>query len=273
MDSNFGNLGEKQKTILKDNILFDTLIEANPLQPFKLIILVTILLTILSTPLSAEEVQKTQPRIFNINRFQYRLSFNGESVFAQSTFVLFPNKFFIVELTELITPIEENNLVNFENIYHETNIGRPFLPEYDWGRTLGWVGRIQASNKGKTFLSLGTQFNISDIPGFDEYSGKLRWKSFVQIFFLKNTKDAGEFDLFHYYQFPLLIEKLEVRGVNAYYYINDEKDFFYLMQDLIYSISKTWDIYFRHSYQNREGFQHRSDGSQFGIGIRYNFSL
>lgn len=238
-----------------------------------LITLTMILITILSSSSSADEIQKTQAKIFNINRFQYRPSINGESAFSQSTYVLFPNKFFIVELTELITPIGDNNLVNFENIYHETNIGRPFFPEHNWGRILGWVGRIQASNKGKTFLSLGTQFNISDIPGFDEYSRKLRWKSFVQIFFLKNTKDAGEFDLYHYYQIPLFIEKLEIRGVNAYYYINDEKDFFYLMQDLIYSISKAWDIYFRHSYQNRENFQHRSDGSQFGIGIRYNFSF
>jgi hypothetical protein len=212
-------------------------------------------------------------KVFNINRLQYRPSINGESAFSQSVFVLFPNKFFVAEITELITPIEDNNFINFENIYHETNIGRPFFPEHSWGRTLGWIGRIQAANKEKTILSFGTQFTISDIPGLDESSKKCQWKSFIQIFFLKSIRDAGEFDIYHYYQFPFLTRKLEIRGVNAYYSFDDQRDFLYLMQDLIYSISKTWDIYFRHSYQNKEDFQHRSDGSQFGIGTRYNFSF
>lgn len=238
------------------------------------IVAVTVFILFFSCPYRAKGgEEKSESRIYNIGRLQYISSFNGEGLFSQTMFVAFPNRFFIAERMEFITPIGKNRLINFENFFFEANTGRPLFPGSEWGRVPGWVARVQALNDEKTTLSLGLQFNISDIPILIESSKRNRWKSFVQVFFIKNIGDAQDFDVYHWYQFPFFWERTEIRGVNAFYSINGEKDFVYLMQDLIYSFARTWDVYLRHSYQNRDGFQHRSDGSQFGIGIRYNFTL
>jgi hypothetical protein len=203
-------------------------------------------------------------KYFNINRLQYRHSFkNGDNIFSQTSNIEFFNNFFLFEHFEYV-----DNGYYFLEIY----TGKPFSNDYIWGKSFGWVARTEAAKGLKTIYSLGAIWYISDTPAIDELLKKIKLKSFLEVFFIKSNNDHGPVDLFHHYTFPIT-ESLYLRGYNRVFFDTEQGTLFYAVQDIIYPLTKYIDVYLRHDYQNEDGFQNRTKGSDFSVGARYNFSF
>lgn len=202
----------------------------------------------------------------SVARAHYRLAIEGESSLAFGSFTLFPNRFFTVATLQFFTPEGTSDRFDFTTALAEVNAGRPFAPHDAAGKALGWVVRGQWLSGEAPTGGLGLQWNLSDTPWLaDRFDAP--WKSFVQTF-AKVNGDNGIFDLFHWYQFPLLKKVVSLRGSNAWYHDPDDSDRLILVQDLIFHTGRNVEFYFEHHYQNINGF-HRSEGSQFLIGVRF----
>ena len=139
-------------------------------------------------------------------------------------------------------------------------------------KSFGWAARTESEKDKKTIYSLGTIWYISDTPAIDELLKKIEFKSFLEVFFIKSNNDRGSIDLFHHYNFPIF-KSLYLRGYNRVFFDTNKGTLFYAVQDIIYPLTNHIDVYLRHDYQNVDGFQNRSKGTEFSVGTRYNFSF
>jgi hypothetical protein len=226
---------------------------------------------ILGTLAFAEEAK--QPTYGSVSRLQYRLSFNGESSLGQGMFRLLPYGFWFTEAIDVYTPVGDNRFTNFETLYVESNLGRPFstLSKVSWGRSFGWVARFQKLSSLDTIWSIGAQWTITDTPGMPNRIGGIPWKTFIQVFSKNRDNKAGRFDIYHWLEIPFMPGSLIFRMTNSYYMIKDRKNYFSTLEDLIFPTSGPFDIYLRHSYQNIDHFFNRSKGSQYALGVRYSY--
>lgn len=216
-------------------------------------------------------LSNSQTYFKSINRLQYRYSINGESAISQGSFVLLPYEFNIAELSELSTTLGESNKLKFDNFSVDVKLARYLVPSAENGRIFSWVARFQAASKRTDSFSIGLQWNISETPNIKRATEHMPWKSLFQVFVKENSGD-GYIDLFHWYQFPILNNnKLYIRGVNTYFFLPGKEDCINVVQDLIHPLDKRWDVFFRHSYQNIEGFLNHSKGSELSIGLRMIF--
>ena len=200
----------------------------------------------------------------NINRLQYRKSFKADNnTFSQTTNIMFPNEFFLFDHFEYV-----DNGYYFLEIY----TGKPFSEDHPWGKSFGWVARTEVERAAKTVYSLGTIWYISSTPKINEVLKKIKFKTFLEVFFIKSDDDKGTTDIFHHYTFPVF-KKLYMRGYNRILFDTNQGRLFYAVQDLIYSLFDNIDVYMRHDYQNKDGFQNKEKGSAFYMGMRYNFSF
>ena len=205
---------------------------------------------------------------FNINRLQYRKligkSLDVGHVITQTSYFSFPNKLFFLDHIEYY----------FDgNIYFEFFTGIPLMPSHELGKSLGWVGRINAETDKKPTYSLGVIWYISDTPGFNVVFRKRKLKTLVEVFFVKNNDNNGSVDIFHHYTFPIM-NKLYVRGYNRLLFnVPNEGTIIYAVLDIIIPYTKTIELYWRNSYQNIDNYQSRKNGITFYIGLRYNFSM
>jgi hypothetical protein len=224
-----------------------------------------------------EDPPKDQKRsnnpVLNINRFQCRFAItDGESACVQSAFVQFPNKFFIAEYLEVLTPVAGGSELSHRNFNFEMTAGKPLSTGNDAWRVLGLVGRIQVGSGQKTDVSAGMQWNITGTGGLAGVAKKLKLEAFVQIFPLKMQWDENGVDAYSWVQLKGFSDLFYVRGTAGYYVPPHTTDFVFTFWDVIFPLNRSFDLYARYAYQNKENFN-KSEGSQVSLGARFNFTF
>ena len=213
---------------------------------------------------NAKQLPKIVKKKINV-RLQYRRHLHSnriedESDYQVTMFGLLPGKFFLFMDTEFIF-----SDTDYYSTISEFNISRSFsLRDKYWG-CLDWITRVQLETDRKSDLSAGIQWHLTKTPILSPLTKKIGLKLFVQFFPLKTTTERGYADAYLYYSFPLPGGFSYCRGFGRYFWGNDDggSDYRLLVQDIIFPVSKEWDIYIRFSHHSTE----RNDG--VGIGVRY----
>jgi hypothetical protein len=210
---------------------------------------------------------KKRKAICNL-RIQYRRQINNDTIAdendIQATFFTgLPHSLFLFMNAEAIYSGTDYHSGN-----SELNLSRPLFPYYKPLSCLEWTSRIQIETDMKNELALGLQWQIHKTPGLSRWARKYKTKVFVQVFPIKSTNERGEVDAYLYYAFPLPGGVASTRGfARQYFSSEDSRDYKMIAQDLIFPITKSWDLYLRYAYYDRI----RNSG--YGVGIRYLFSL
>ncbi|OAD23929.1 secreted protein [Candidatus Thiomargarita nelsonii] len=227
-------------------------------------ILVTFLTLYGSKPSYADSSKKSS--IFNINRLQARYTENNALSFTQSVFIRSSvSQLFLLEVFEHTEAYDDKEAFNLLEI----NTGGALFDDNQPYR-IGWVARAQNASHSSTVYSLGMQFNLSNLESIKNLARKYKLNTFVQVFPFKNNDSFGDYDLLHYYSLRLY-GKLSVRGTNAWYHFNNEKNYVRALADFIYPLNRHFDVYTRYVYQNRDEVRAGELGSEWSIGFRYNF--
>lgn len=205
---------------------------------------------------------------FNISRLQLRATDEGSINFTQSIFYRFPNKMFLAQAYEYRQHVNDDPDFN----YFVWNFGGP-MPLGSWSsdNLYGWVVRGQYATQTDDAYSIGLQYNFSDLKALQPLKQHYKLTSFLQVFPYKSNNAQGNWDVLLYYSFKLY-KKLYLRG-NTNFIKFDDKNYIRSFQDIIYPIGPDFDIYVRLDYQNRNDVQFGELGTQYSLGIRYNFSF
>jgi len=209
--------------------------------------------------------QAAAPSFGPVTRLHLRVDNKGEQSVMFGSFMFLPLDFNFAGLIELDGKAGEWHGAG------EAKLARAFYPQSAWGRAAGLVARLQVGDLYSPTWGIGLQWNITDTPGIIETTKNLRWKSLVQIFVKSKAEyadnESGLIDFYHWYQFPLG-DRLYLRGVNAYYQMRNSRNYYNLMQDVIYPASKDVEIFLHHEYRSTD-FMGKSKGSRIGLGIRF----
>ncbi|MEO5379081.1 MAG: hypothetical protein H7832_15070 [Magnetococcus sp. DMHC-6] len=205
---------------------------------------------------------------FNISRLQIRTNGDGKTSYTQSTFIRFPFKIFLAQVYEHTTSYDGDPHFN----YFELNVGSPITDDKYYGKLFGWVCRDQEGTGFSSIVSCGMQYNFSDHKQLDDFRKDFKLTSFVQIFPIKNNDKLGNIDIVHYYSFKIY-DEFYVRGYNNWFQYDHDKDYWRFMQDFIQPLNSNFDLYLRHTWQNRKDIQFGHEGSDLAVGIRFNFKL
>lgn len=205
---------------------------------------------------------------FNVTRLQERTTAQGRRSFTQATFIRFPSKIYIAQVFETTERFGRDPNID----YLEINVGGPAFSDPHLGKLFGWVCREQTGTGISDIVSCGLQYNLSDHNEFADFRKKHKLTSFVQVFAAKNNDALGKQDIVHYYSFSIY-KDLYVRGYNNWYHYPDGKNYVRALQDFILPVNRSFDVYVRHTYQNRSDVQYGIKGSEEAVGIRYNFSF
>jgi hypothetical protein len=153
----------------------------------------------------------------------------------------------------------------------EAKFERPFVPQSPWGRAVGPVVRLQASDLYESTWAIGLQWNVSDTPGIIENTKNIRWKSLFQVFVKSRAEYAGDetglVDFYHWYQFPIN-DWLYLRGVNTYYQVKMVPDYYNLMQEYIHPLWKDSESFLHLEYRSAD-FMGKSKGFHYALGLRF----
>lgn len=208
--------------------------------------------------------------IFNIQRLQPRTSPEMPEGITFSSFVEFPSKLFILTVFEH-EQWNDKRTNNTDRL--EVNVGRPInLPEAGLDSMFGWVIRWRYFAGELTTLSGGLQFNITDLPQIILWAKAHKVTSFLQLFAVSNNDALGDWDLLHYYTFPIY-KSLYIRGYNLYTSFAGREDYLHLWHDLILPLGQHFDFYVRNSCRNRDDEIFGPGGCHSSLGVRINFSF
>jgi len=197
----------------------------------------------------------------NISRLQLRSTEVGDTTIAQSTYIQFPNKLFLLELYEY-----QASTQGLDAVQHlDLNVGG--------GNTVvDWVTRGQKYNDISAVYSAGVQMNITELPALKQLIQTSKLHSFIQAFPLRNNEQLGRFDVLHYYSVPI-VSDISIRGYNQYIVRETEPDLFYPWTDIIVAVNRFLDIYSRVSYLSSFDRLYGQKGWRSWLGVRLNYSF
>lgn len=201
---------------------------------------------------------------FNISRLQVRATDDGTLGFTQSTFYRFTNGMYLAEAYDYREGDEGDP--DFKNL--AVNVGGPLTQDQVWEG----VVRAQYATQADDVYSVGIQANLTRLDALKYAKERFKLTTFVQLFTLRSNDSQGDWDVLWYYSFPLY-KKLYLRGVTSFIKFDDEKDYVRSYQDIIYPLRPDLDVYVRADYQNRDDVQFGKIGTQYALGVRYNFSF
>ncbi len=205
---------------------------------------------------------------FNVARLQARVTPEGKQTYVHAMFVRFPYKLFLAEGLEYTRHFKDDPKILFAEVYG----GGPVVIYKENPKLFCWVARLQAGTEIDPQYSLGAQYNLSDHDFFKGVLPSRKLTTFIQIFPVKNSNLLGDYDVLHYFSFSIY-KNVYVRGFNRWFVYNGERDYLLFLQDFILPVNPKFDVYARHTYQNRNNVQYGRNGSELAFGIRLNISL
>lgn len=205
---------------------------------------------------------------FNITRLQARVTPDGRQSFTQATFLRFPSKVFVAQVYEHTPSFDKDPAVS----YFEVNVGGPAHPDPYIGKLLGWVCRDQAGTGITNIVSCGGQYNLSEHQEMADFNKRNKFTSFIQFFPLRSNHELGSMDIVHYYSFSIY-KSFYVRGYNNWFRDVNGRDYYRALQDFILPLDKSFDLFMRHTWQNRTDVQYGKKGSEAALGVRVNLSF
>lgn len=200
--------------------------------------------------------------IQNISRLQVRFSDQDTQTIDQSTFLQFPNKFYILE------QYQKNFPANSPPWSLNFNLGGniPGLGKLSSKNIFDWAVRSQKYEGFNTVASAGLQIN------FTNAMNSPRVQSFLQIFPIKTSNLLGSFDILHYYNIHIS-QNFSIRGYNQYIINIQHENLFYPFADFIYSVNKNFDLYTRASYLTGNTTFFGQKGLTLWLGCRFNLQI